>query len=288
MRLAKYQFNWLLKLAIFSYCQFFLCQLILENEIKYSFEYGKNNFTSPFLFLLIFILLPPVIEELIYRGIFKNNTYNKIYLAVFYLGSTWMMFNTGFKIWWVFVVVTPLIVLIILKTGNSLRVNLIFIYSALLFTLAHFNNENTFKEYILLSGNYFGAALLLSWVVTNFGFFKAILVHLSYNILAFSFFVFVGNTLTDSNIFQDNIAYNIEKVDIFSKSYGIKRTNDSFIADGASISIILAHLEIPENKKVFIKSPIDKFNISIQDKSNNLEDEEILKILQYSEVIQVR
>ncbi len=288
MLLAKYRFNWLLKLAVLCYCQFLFCQFFIESNQSFKIKYGERNITSIFFFVMIFVLIAPVIEELIYRGLYNKNRLRVLLSFIFYIGSSFMLFSTGFKMWWIAFFITPVVIFINWKNNNDLYRNILFLYSSLLFGLVHFNEESTFIEMIVFGGNYLGGGLLLSWVVINFNLFKSILVHLAYNIIVFGFFIVFSNPITIKEKNKNGISFSIEEISIFAKSNNISRTEKSFIVDQAGLPVILANLDIPQGKNVYMQTPIAKFSMQIKDNVDNLKDDEILNILVKSGVIQLR
>lgn len=286
-KLATSQFSWLWKLAILFYCQFLFCQLFFETSDAYNIKYGDSSLTSPFVFILVFILIPPFIEEIIFRGIHTKGKISIVLSIIFYLGSTLMLFYNGLKIWWLLMILTPFVILFVIKINTSMSKGFIIIYSTFLFTLAHYSNEITLQEFILNSGNYLAAGFFLSWVVINYNLFKSILVHLAYNTLVLSFFIlFSDKTFIESK--NENITYSIEQISLFNKSKSISRTSNSLIAKQANLSVILSHLEIPKGSNIYIESPISKFNIKIYDQNDGLEDKEILDIFVRTKIIEVR
>lgn len=287
IKLAKSHFNWLWKLAILFYCQFLFCQLFFEKSNNYHIKYGDSNIASPFIYLIIFILIPPFIEEIIYRGVCIKKKITMVYAIIFYIGSTAMLFNTGIKIWWVFIILTPLIILFATKRNTNDSKAFIIIYSTLLFTLAHFSPMTTIQEIVQEGGNYLSAGFFLSWVAINYNILKSILVHLIYNTIVLSFFItFSNKKFIDSE--NGNIKYKIEEISLFDKSKSITRKSNSLVAKQANLSVVLSHLIIPKEYNIYVESPISKFNINIYDKIDNLEDEEILDILIQAEIIQLR
>jgi hypothetical protein len=287
-KLAKSQFNWLWKLAILFYCQFLICQLFIENTDLYTFKYDENNLTSPYIYIILFIFIAPIIEEFIYRGVSRKNKITIAFSVIFYLGSTLMLFNTGIKIWWIFLITTPIITVFAIKRANNNSKISIVIYSTLLFAISHFNNESTIVDFALRGGNYMGAGLFLSWIVINFTLLKSILFHLIYNVLVFSIFTFFTNKIYIEEIYDEKIVYKIEETSFLQKSKSISRTSNRLIAEQANISVILAHLDLSNYPNVYIKSPLSKFDIYINDNVDKLQDKEILEILINTKIIQFR
>ena len=112
MKLAKYKYTWLLKLAIFCYCQFLFCQIFLENDNIYKFEYGSKNSTSLLLYAFLFTLAP-ITEEIIYRGLYQKNKISTLFSFIFIIGSSFMLYNTKIGIWWIFTILTTIIFIFI-------------------------------------------------------------------------------------------------------------------------------------------------------------------------------
>jgi hypothetical protein len=285
---AKTEFNWLWKLAIFFYCQFLICQLLINDSGIYTVKYDMNNTMSSYFFVILFMLVPPIIEEFIYRGIFTKNKISIFFSLVFYLGTSIMLFLSGIKVWWIFLFITFLVLFFVLNKQSKIKKGILIIYSASLFTLAHLSVDSTFQEFFLRSGNYLGGGLFLSWIVINYSIFKSILVHLTYNIIVFSFFIVFAAKISVSSNYKNTITYSIEEVSFLKNSKNVSRTENGFYASQANLSFVLPFVDIPKDKNVYIKNPISKFNITINSKEAILKDDDILQVLLEAEVIQLR
>jgi len=288
MKLANYKYTWLLKLAIICYCQFLFCQLFLESDTIYNYKYTQDTHPSLFIYLLSILIIAPIIEEVIYRGLYKKNKVNILFSSIFLVGSSLMLYNLEITLWWLFPIITVVVLFITIKWEIKYNMSILIIYSSILFTISHFTNASNLSEIIQFGGNFLAGGLLLSWIAVNFNLLKAILFHFTYNTITFILFIFLATPIDIKGTTNQNIEYEITEVSMFSKSNTITRTENKLIVKNANINLILGYIKMPKNKNIYLQSSMMKFDIDIKDNINDLDDHEILYILEKSGVIQYK
>jgi membrane protease YdiL (CAAX protease family) len=281
-------YNWLWKLAIIFYCQFLLCQYFIEIKSLYKFEFISRKSQSLFYFIILFVFIPPLFEEFVFRGIFVKNKFKIFFSILFIVCTSYLAYNTQLNFWWVVPIIGSLIIFFNFKTTKQKWKNTLVIWSSIIFVLSHFDSQSSLLDVISNAGNYIAAALFLSWIVFNFGLFYSILIHFFYNLLLISFSVVLSNNVQIKGTNKDQIDYEIKKTSIFEQNGKINRTNKEFTTTNTNIQLLLNSINIPDNYKVFINNPILKYDMSIIKNNELLTDDEILDILMDAKVIQIR
>jgi membrane protease YdiL (CAAX protease family) len=281
-------YNWLWKLAIIFYCQFLLCQYFIEIKSLYKFEFISGKSQSLFYFIILFVFIPPLFEEFVFRGIFVKNKFKIFFSILFIVCTSYLAYNTQLNFWWVVPIIGSLIIFFNFKTTKQKWKNTLVIWSSIIFVLSHFDSQSSLLDVISNAGNYIAAALFLSWIVFNFGLFYSILIHFFYNLLLISFSVVLSNNVQIKGTNKDQIDYEIKKTSIFEQNGKINRTNKEFTTTNTNIQLLLNSINIPDNYKVFINNPILKYDMSIIKNNELLTDDEILDILMDAKVIQIR
>lgn len=180
--IKKYKYNYLLITAVIGYCAYLLIYFgwFSLNEISEA----PNRFNPNLGFLpLVFsaLIFAPVIEELAFRGFY---TKNRILQIISIIGIPLLLLLI--KNYFVLIIAIPYLILLIINLykKNYSNKHILFVYSAVVFALAHYKLEhfNNIITVIPIIGQ-FAVGLLLLWVVLNFNIKKSILLHFVFNLL---------------------------------------------------------------------------------------------------------
>jgi len=279
--------NWLILLAIVIYCQLFLFQFFIEQDSLYRFKYNPKHSTTTFVYFLTIVLIMPCLEELVFRGFQSRYNFKTSFLIIFFVGS-FLFALPSFSLVSILVgIFTPILFYFILRLKKDIYKKISIIYSALIFTIAHFNPTTGIRQFYFLGSHFFAAGLILSWIAINFGLFKSMLIHIIINIFSLTLYLNTGKINTIGE-YRNGLSYEIERTSIFNNLGEVKRSKNSLIVKTAPIDIILHNLQIPAKKNIYIGSSIDNYSIKITDTKDKLTDKEILEILALNDVIQIR
>jgi len=179
----KYRYNYLLISAVVIFCTFLVIFLgfFSEDEIKNSPNRFNSN-ASFISFIFSALIFAPVFEEIIFRGFFTKNKLLKI-TSIVGLPLIILLFkNHSFLL-----VAAPYVALLVINffKEQTISKHLLFLYSAFIFALAHYELAH-FSHLITILPilSQFSLGLLLIWIVLNFNIKKAIIVHFIFNFLA--------------------------------------------------------------------------------------------------------
>lgn len=169
--------NWLLKVGGLGLCLSLLLFLFLG--LNHEYDSSRNFSTTP-LFVFIFgaLIIAPLLEELAFRGVFTKK--RRLKILSFSLILIFFLINLTN----VLVYIPFLVYLFALVKRKFFDGKLLFISSAIFFSLLHYRYDdiysiNTFYQPLAQ----FSLALVLTWVVLNYNLKNAILIHFSWNFL---------------------------------------------------------------------------------------------------------
>lgn len=293
------QHNWILKQAVIVYGLFILFYFILDIELTPRVEYGLDKPKSIWLTLIGIVIIAPVFEELIFRGIFLNKQIRLVFYIIFIVASGISFYSNDLLVIGSFILAIMSIVLIfelLKKPFKKTIVTFKVIISSAAFALNHANNETfeNFSNGVLLL-NTFGAGLILTWIVINYGLFKAMLVHAIYNggsFLVYLLVISISNVPSSIHC-ENDICVEWSLVSAFNnKSVVIQDQNG---INGSSVSVYnliqksTLH-SVTEAFNITISDPHKRYNIKIYSEENKLlKDNEldILKLLHKANLIEV-
>lgn len=197
---AKYQHNKLLFSGIVFFIIGSVLGIILEDENVSSRMVFFDNFILNF---VLAVLAMPVLEELIFRGLF----YKKKYKILFYLGS--LLFIILSKNYYLIVLLLLAAYLLEMKITlfrESSNLLLIAVLVTAIFALIHYqiSDFNALSTSVFVLSQ-FGLGLILIWIVLNFSLKKAIITHALYNfILLLPVFIFLEFPSSEPKHIIDN------------------------------------------------------------------------------------
>ncbi len=260
-----YKKNNLLKSGIVIFLGSLIGSIILSsfNESEFSSRVTRFNDFTLIHFIAAFTIAP-VLEELIFRGIF---TRKKIFKYVMYLGSLFyiMLLQNYYLI--------PLLAIFIISyelNKNKEIPNYVYYINALLFGLMHYEFDDlklldTWIGVIMTSG----MGLVLIWMVLNFGLMYSIALHALNNFTAIAIIVLAHETsdMTLKKVETEDFTMKYQRVSLFIKDGNMQVENNKFLkAENISISTVYNAVCFDEKLEDLY---FGKFNISIERKPNS-------------------
>ncbi|WP_279197218.1 CPBP family intramembrane glutamic endopeptidase [Chryseobacterium indoltheticum] len=257
--------NNLLKFGTILFFGSLLGSIILSyfNESEFSSRITRFNDFTLIHFIAAFTIAP-VLEELIFRGIFTGK---KIFKYVMYLGS--LLYIILLQNYYLIPILAIFIVAFELNRSKNFPYH-IYYSSAVLFGLMHYEFNDlklldTWIGIVMTSG----MGLILIWMVLNFGLIYSILLHALNNFVAIAIVV-LGNETADMTLKKvetQDFTMKYQRVSFFIKDGNMEVENNKFLkAENMSISTI-------HNALCFDESLDDlyfgKFNVLIERKSNS-------------------
>jgi membrane protease YdiL (CAAX protease family) len=295
MNIFKKPYKILLILAIIFYCQYLFFQVVLTHSLNANFIYGADEINSWGIQFLSTLVFAPLIEELMYRGLFVKSRWRFLSYTLFVIGSCLSFYQIGYGYWSLFIGGIGLI-FIYLQENNSLKFRFLLIgYSILIFAFSHYKPENLIQiETFSTIGNFIAGGCFLTWILLNYSLKASILVHASLNLVMFVIFIIglnnVNSNMTEDCLSNTNSCYKLQEKPIFNSSISkVNRTTDSLKARDASISQILNILNIQDSSvKIRIYEPYKKFDLVLYKRSEEISKEEILQIMEKLKLIQIQ
>lgn len=282
----------ILLLAIFFYCQFLFFQFTLTPPLKANFVYGSDKINSWGILFLSALIFAPILEELMYRGLFSSSKWRYLSYTLFIVGSLLVFYQMGYRYWSILISALGLI-FIYLKENNYSKFKFLLIgYSILIFALSHYKQETLIqKETLFTIGNFLAGSCLLTWIVLNYSLKASILVHSAINLVMFIAFL-VGLNNVNSTIQKDcfpaeNLCYKLQEKALFNSNISrITTTTDSLIAKNATIPQILKALNIPTSfANIAIYEPYKKYDVAFYKSNQEISDKNILLTLEKLKLI---
>ncbi len=263
--------------AIFC-CTLLVYYTLLIYKIDVPFNNDKFNGFNNFLTIAFStLIIAPILEELIFRGIFVNE---KRYKLFFYIGSVgFCLFTSNY-----YLIIIPLF-LFVNKFKNK---NNNYFLATVLFALVHYSLHD-FKNIISIIPAFFqfSLGLILLWIAINYGLKKSILAHFLINLsVIFPLFLVLQFPNTDKNSIKNDII-----VFEWQKTPTIGNTNFVFTpkeitANRLSISdFINIYGDSKENYPINDTLMYYKFNFKIQS-SENLDRQAIIQTLYKAKLIE--
>ncbi|MDQ8143989.1 CPBP family intramembrane glutamic endopeptidase [Chryseobacterium sp. CFS15] len=260
-----YTENNLLKAGIIIFFGSLIGNIILSyfNESEFSSSITRFNDFTLIHFIAAFTIAP-VLEELIFRGIFTGK---KIFKYVMYLGS--LLYIILLQNYYLIPILAIFIVAFELNRSKNIPYHIYYI-NAVLFGLMHYE----FNDLKLLDTGIgivmtSGMGLILIWMVLNFGLIYSILLHALNNFVAVAIIV-LGNETADMNLKKvetQDFTMKYQRVSFFIKNGNMEvENNKSLKAENMSISNI--HNALCSDEKLD-DLYFGKFNVSIERKSNS-------------------
>ena len=288
--MKKYKSNWILSTSIFLFLLFCLLMMLFRQE-----DFNNSRMTikvSFFVFSFFAVIIAPILEEIIFRGIFTTNNYLKKTSIVFSIFIGLILFYINYNI----AATIFLLTLILLNFYVYKNTNLTFyqeyllvISNAFLFGFVHYkisDFESINNSIFVLSQISIG--FLLIWITKNFGLVKSMIVHCLFNfsLVLLTFF---------SIQFVDTKTYSKE-----NKNVIIKWSQRPFLSsnkgsiENQEAKIVIKNLDISTainltNKRSSLRSniPFLKYNITIISKNKKISDKEIIEALEMSKLIYI-
>lgn len=284
------KYNILIGLALLCFCQTLFLACNTEDVFYYKVIYN-DNYRGSYFFVILTFILPPLYEELVFRGVLLGNRkYNILYKMVFLIVGTTLIWNSHIHLPIVYILIfTSAAFYSFLEKDKHQNYWPLLILSVIVFTLGHYNFEtHSYLNFVRTIGSRLGMALVLSWVCLNFGIYYSIIIHFLYN--SFLIMYFMTNNSTEvikskPNV-NNGIEYTIKEDDFFENTSTIYRDKKTFKISQGSINLILAQLSLP-NTDILIKSQYHKYSIEIINFNNNLTDKEILSVLNEQKIIDI-
>lgn len=210
--------------------------------------------------LVLAFSLFPLLEEVVFRGIFTSK---KIFQIIFVIGSlAYVLINESY-----YVIPFLLYFLYLYRYKNKSKIICYlstFIFSILHYSIDDFLLVNTFFGMV----SKFGGGLILIWVVKNFGLFYSILLHSMVNFLTIMGLLASYELRNAPTFVLKNKDYEvkIEQVSFFSQSNQSIQTDMKtfFIAKGTTIGDFSNEFCIESEGKYGF---LGKYNIEIRSKN---------------------
>ncbi|MGB1210218.1 MAG: lysostaphin resistance A-like protein [Lacinutrix venerupis] len=280
MNFKLYKKNWLLSLGLLFLTLGLIALSIFQGNISSeSIKTANNVYTIPYWVLILFvIILAPILEEFIFRGVFTKNKKIKWFslftVSIFVILSN----NIAFQILFV-------VYLISLIYNNSKRTsfsyNSLIVINSLLFSIAHIDNERLLIIEASISPLFirFALGLFFIWICINFSIIKSMLFHASWNIIPLvflSYSIFFPNPKVEN--FENNdlqvtwhrISKTSSKVNIYPKGQ-----QNSILSESEALFLLKSVEWSKEKNDSIIKNYIPmepymsyKFNIKLKDTTN--------------------
>lgn len=288
--MKKYKSNWILSTSIFLFLLFCLLMMLFRQE-----DFNNSRMTikvSFFVFSFFAVIIAPIFEEIIFRGIFTTNNYLKKTSIVFSVFIGLILFYINYNIAsTIFLLTLILLNFYIYKNTNLTfyQEYLLVISNAFLFGFVHYkisDFESINNSIFVLSQISIG--FLLIWITKNFGLVKSMIVH--------SLFNFSLVLLTFFSIqFVDTKTYSKENKNVIIKWNQIPfLSSNKGSVENQEAKIVIKNLDISTainltNKSSSLRSniPFLKYNITIISKHKKITDKEIIEALEMSKLIYI-
>lgn len=295
----KKQQNWILKQAVIVYGLFITLYFLLDLNLTPKIQYGSDKPNSLWLTLITIVTIAPIFEELIFRGVFLKTKIRYVFYIIFLMVAGITFYKSDIVLIGSFILTIIAVILIFELLEKSLK-KPISILKVIIFSLAFsifHSNEATFNNVSngVMLLNTFGSGLFLTWIVINYGLFKAMLVHAIYNGCSFLIYLLVISvSYVPSSIHCENdVCVEWSLVSAFNnKSVVIQDQNG---INGSSVSIYNLIQKstlnsVTEAFNITISDPYKRYDIKIySEESKLLKDNEldILKLLHKANLIEV-
>lgn len=221
-----------------------------------------NDFTL--IHFIAAFTIAPVLEELIFRGIFTGR---KNFKYVMYLGS--LLYIVLLQNYYLIPLLAIFIIAFELNRSKNIPYYVYYI-NALLFGLMHYEFDDlklldTWIGVVMTSG----MGLVLIWMVLNFGLIYSILLHALNNFVAVAIIV-LGNETSDMTLKKvetEDFTMKYQRVSFFIKDGNMEVENNKSLKAG-NVSISNIHNTLCTDEKLD-DLYFGKFNVSIERKSNS-------------------
>jgi hypothetical protein len=273
------QANWLLYIGgvLLPLTLFSLIFLKSDSQEMNSRQLINSKFE---LYAFAAIIIAPILEELVFRGIFSKTKLLRIFSLitlpsfVFYIADGFLTYATIFA-YFVFSM------LYILKNKPKVF-PIMFLLNSVLFSLAHY--KITDFSSLFSSVPFFiqfSLGLILIWIIINFGLLRAILFHFLWNLIAFGLMLFPLQFVDDKvqEIQTEEYTMIINKVPRYSKANSTFAYNSSGLKiNHMELTKVLKIINAKKDEDVFPATPFMKYNLEIKfnDKRDQHEMNEIL------------
>jgi membrane protease YdiL (CAAX protease family) len=279
--------NWIILLAISFYVFFIIFSFFSdEQEILNS---GRSQNKIPF-FLLFFtgILIAPIVEEFLFRGLFIKHKIKKIIALLFpvvlffYMSTNFSNFS---KLLFLLLGVVSSAILIAEKEKTRVGFYYLVIISSFLFSIVHYKQED-FKSLSALSMmiSQFSFALASVWITLNFGLFKSIVFHFFHNLILL-FIALYGYQMVDvtqKKYENESLVLVWKKNKILDEEAGlVKREKTKLIIKNTNLETASNYAQLNDSikDKMIYVDYFQNYTLTIQSKTDHLSDSEILECL---------
>ena len=242
-----------------------------------------GSFDNVFLIILSTLLIAPIFEEIIFRGIF---TKRKFFTYYFYIGSLLMIAITKN-----YYLIALLILIFIIRLGKFKESFTSYCLIAFLFALMHYGLDDFSNLYSFIPVFFqFSIGLILTWIVINFGIKWSILSHFTINFTIIASVIFVLQFPDKEKHFieNENNELNWEKTSILGKS-NIVFSENRVEAERVTIEKFLKTFnnQAVRNIKINDTLKLYRFNFKIESKNNiKLKENEINELFLKAKLIE--
>ncbi|MGD1319653.1 CPBP family intramembrane glutamic endopeptidase [Chryseobacterium sp. 2R14A] len=279
-----YKDNYLLKYGIFIFFGSLICNIIFSyfNESEFSSRVTRFNDFTLIHFVAAFTIAP-VIEELIFRGIFTGK---KIFRYVTYIGL--LGYILLLQNYYLIPILTAFIILYELNKKKEVSGYIYFI-NALLFGFMHYEwNDLKIPDTWIGIVMTVGMGLILIWMVLNFGLICSILLHAFNNFIAIAIIV-IGYEISDMSlkgIETKDFTMKYQRVSFFVGSGNMQTDANKFLkAENMSMSVIHGSVCFDEKLSDLY---FGKYNISIERKKSSIKKLDCTSLNQLLDIAELK
>ncbi|SFT82925.1 CAAX protease self-immunity [Chryseobacterium formosense] len=279
-----YKDNYLLKYGIFIFFGSLICNIIFSyfNESEFSSRVTRFNDFTLIHFVAAFTIAP-VIEELIFRGIF---TRKKIFMYVTYIGL--LGYILLLQNYYLIPILAAFIILYELNKRKEVSGYIYFI-NALLFGFMHYEwNDLKIPDTWIGIVMTAGMGLILIWMVLNFGLIYSILLHAFNNFIAIAIIVigYESSGMSLKEIETKDFTMKYQRVSFFVGSGNMQTDANQFLkAENMSMSVIHGSVCFDEKLGDLY---FGKYNISIERKKSSIKKLDCTSLNQLLDIAELK
>ncbi len=265
-------------------CTLFLYLLInylSPDLIPVSDKFG--DFDNIVLILLFTLIIAPVTEEIIFRGIFLKK---KIFKYLFYFGS--ILFITITSNYYLIFFLIAIFYFDFYRKNNF--TNVLYLLNSALFALVHYKLSEFSNIFAVLPVFFqFSVGLILIWITINYGLVKSMVAHFLFNfIIIFPLFLVLQFPDTEQKKLKTNdVILEWNKVEIIGW-YKIDYSERRISAERISLNSFL-DLYPDIKKKVSVNDSLRYFKYNIEVKSvrnSKISEQDLLNALLKTKLVE--
>lgn len=273
-----------MKYGIFIFFGSLICNIIFSyfNESEFSSRVTRFKDFTLIHFVAAFTIAP-VIEELIFRGIFTGK---KIFRYVTYTGL--LGYILLLQNYYLIPILTAFIILYELNKKKEISGYIYFI-NALLFGFMHYEwNDLKIPDTWIGIVMTVGMGLILIWMVLNFGLIYSILLHAFNNFIAIAIIV-IGYEISDMSLKEietKDFTMKYQRVSFFVGSGNMQTDANQFLkAENMSMSVIHGSVCFDEKLSDLY---FGKYNISIERKKSSIKKLDCTSLNQLLDIAELK